>query len=83
MKTSVWAVGAVLALAAVAPVAAEDSMGSNSGIWAPWATTAEAPAPQARPTQIATKMVAEVPAQETLTHRFLHIDRFWVVGSFR
>ena len=82
MRTKPWLI-AVLALAIAAPVAAQDAGNGGSGIWAPWATTTEAPAPKLRPRPAAPAIVAEAPRAETLANRLMRIDRFWVIGSFR
>jgi hypothetical protein len=85
------ALGAALVLAAT-PAVAQDAADDDAAFWAPWQARPEAPAPQvrvtpvpqARITPVSAKIVADVaPQPEPVIRRILHIDRFWVVGSFR
>jgi hypothetical protein len=85
MNTKICVIGTVLAVALSAPVMAQDAVETGTGVWAPWATTADpAPVIQPRParTVAAARVVAEAPVVPPEPHRF-HLDRIWVVGSFR
>jgi hypothetical protein len=85
MKTNVCVIGTVLALALSAPAAAQDAVETDAGVWAPWATTStQAPAAQPRPraSVAVTRVVAEAAVAQPEAPRF-HLERIWVVGSFR
>jgi hypothetical protein len=73
-------IAGTLALSMMSPVVAQDAVGTSPGT-SPWSDgRSEAPSPQVRSAASITRVAAEAPQPEA---RRIHIDRFWVVGSFR